>query len=326
MTLDEFVSKNFEVHATETESVFARLPEGVALVTEPAHLPPLAHLVAHVSGEHLGRWADGIALLESLERSPVFDASAPTGKAVLRQKAALQRCAGDVEASERSLAAAATGGDIPETSDRIRVLAIAASALAFQKRMDEARRDFEEAVSLASYGPTKEDPAARALGVTAHNIAVEFENRATPLSDDERAFMLRAAFVSRDFWKIAGGPKESGLAEYRLSMSHLKAGDAANALRHANECLRVANENGAPADDVFFAHEAIARSQLLAGDVASARAERDAMASALSTVEDESLRGFCAGELAKLDATIPREEAPRDAQPSGPSLLRSPWK
>jgi len=321
MTLDEFVSKSMEQHTADAEGVFARLPEGVALVSEPAHLPPLAHVISHVSGEHLARWADGIALLESLERLPVFDAATPQGKAVLRQKAVLHRCAGDVESSERFLAAAAVGGDVPAASDRIRMLAIASTAFAFQGRMDEARRDFEEAVALAAYGPTKEDPAARALGVTAHNIAVTFENRDAP-TDDERALMLRGAFVSREFWRIAGGPTEAGLAEYRLAMSHLKAGDAATALTHANEYLRIADDNGKEPGDVFFAHEAIARSHLAAGDVAAARAERAAMNDVLPTIADETFRAVCAGELAKLDAALPRKRPARDPL----AALRSPWK
>jgi tetratricopeptide (TPR) repeat protein len=321
MTLDEFVSKAMADHTDDAEGVFARLPEGVALVTESTHLPGLAHAIAHVSGEHLARWAEGLALLEALERLPVFDAASPAGKAVLRQRAVLHRCAGDIDASERCLAASATGGDVPEASDRVRVLAIASSAFAFQKRLDEARRDFEEAVALAAYGPTKADPASRALGVTGHNIAVEFENRTT-LTDDERALMLRCAFVSRDFWRIAGGPTEAGLAEYRLAMSHLKAGDAATALTHANEYLRIAGENGSEPGDVFFAHEAIARSHLAAGDVAAARAERALMNDVLPTIADESFRTYCAGELKKLDAALPRERAPREA----PAALRSPWK
>jgi hypothetical protein len=321
MTLDDFFSKAMEDHTNDAAGVFARLPEGVALVSEPAHLPRIAHVITHVSGEHLARWADGIALLESLEKLPVFDASTPEGKAVLRQKAVLLRCAGDVDASERMLDAAATGGDVPAASDRIRMLAVASTAFLFQKRMDEARRDFEEAVTLAGYGPTKTDPAARALGVTAHNIAVEFENQET-LTDDERALMLRCAFVSREFWKIAGGPKEAGLAEYRLAMSHLKAGDAATALSHANEYLRITGENGNDPGDVFFAHEAVARSQLAAGDVAAARAERALMNDALPTIADESFRSYCAGELKKLDAALPRKRPAREPQ----GALRSPWK
>ena len=46
-------------------------------------------------------------------------------------------------------------------------------------------------------------------------------------------------------------------AEYRLSMSYLKAGDAEQALVHANECLRICTENGALPLDMFFAHEAL---------------------------------------------------------------------
>ncbi len=325
MTLDEFVSQAFDDHAKDAEAVFARLPDGVALVTDAAQLPSIAHVVAHVSGEHLGRWPEGIALLESLERLPVFDAASPNGKSVLRQKAVLQRCAGDVEASERSIAASAAGGDVPSASDRIRVLAIAASALAYQKRMDEARRDFEEAVALAAYGPTKEDPASRALAVTSHNIAVEFENK-PELTDDERAMMLRCAEVSRRFWGIAGGPLEAERAEYRLSMSHLKAGDAAAGLRHAEECAKIVAENGLDAGETFFAHEAVARSRIDGGDVDGARPARDAMTALLPSIADESFRAFCAGELAKLEKALRRRREPRRPRATTSTAFKSPWK
>jgi tetratricopeptide (TPR) repeat protein len=329
MTLEEFVSQGLADHADQTEAVFARLPEGVALVTAPEQIPSIAHLVAHVCGEHLGRWDDGIALLERLEQLPVYDATSPSGKAVQRQKAVLHRCAGRADEEARCFEAARSV-DVPEASDRIRVLAVASTALLFQKRLDEARRDFEECVRLAAYGPENPDPAARALAVTGHNIAVDLENRAE-LTDDERALMLRAAEVSRDFWNIAGGWMESERAEYRLAMSRLKAGDAAGALGHAENCLRIVEENGSDAGESFFAHEAIARARLASGDVDAARAERETMATLLPAVADESFRGFCAQELAKLDAALPGAATVAAAAPSTPSkrstpLLKSPWK
>src|SRR5262245_32744763 len=141
MTLDEFVSQGFADHGDDAAGVYARFGDAPSLVTEAAHLPMLASLITHVSGEHLGRWADGVALLERLETLPVFDASSPQGKAVLRSKAVLHRCAGNKDEEARCTAAGLTGGDVPEASDRIRILAIAASALAFQKQMDRARDD-----------------------------------------------------------------------------------------------------------------------------------------------------------------------------------------
>jgi hypothetical protein len=324
MTLDEFVNQGWADHGDDAAGVFGRFGDAPSLVTEPAHLPMLAALMTHVAGEHLGRWADGVALLERLETLPVFDAASPQGKAVFRSKAVLHRCAGNKEEEERCTAAGLTGGDVPAASDRIRILATAASALAYQKQLDRARADFEEAVALASYGPSNDDPAARALAVTSHNLAVEFEKK-DELSDDERALMLRCAFVSRDFWKIAGGWMEAERSEYRLAMSHLKAGDAKTALGHAMECLAVVEANGSDPYEVFFAREAIARAHLAARHGDSARRERDAMSALLPSIADEQSRSYAEGEFAKLDAALPaqRERAPR---PPKSGALKSPWK
>jgi hypothetical protein len=324
MTLEQFVSQGWADHAEKTDEVAARLPEGLGLVTEAKHLGMLAALIVHVYGEHLARWADGVALLEKLETLPVFDATTPVGKSVVRSKAVLHRCAGNYEDEAKCMTASMTGGDVPEASDRIRQLAIAGSALAFQHRMDEARRDLDECVALAAYGPSKDDPAARSLAMTAHNVAVEFENK-PELTDDERALMLRAAQISLDFWKIAGGWMEEERAEYRVTMSHLKAGDAAGALAHAESCLRIVEANGADPYEAFFAREAVAKARLAAGDVDAARTEREAMNALLPTIADEENRAYAAGELAKLDAAIepPKKRAPR---PPKPSPLKSPWK
>ena len=324
MTLEEFVSQGWQDHGDDAAGVFGRFGDAPSLVTDAAHLPALAALIVHVSGEHLGRWADGVAHLERLESLPVFDAASPHGKAVLRSKAVLHRCAGNKEEEERCTAASLTGGDVPEASDRIRILAVASSALAGQKQLDRARADLEEAVALAAYGPTKDDPAARSLAITSHNLAVEFEKK-DELTDDERALMLRCAFVSLDFWKIAGGWMETERAEYRLAMSHLKAGDAKNALGHARQCLAVIEANGSDPYEAFFAREAIARAHLGARHSDSARRERDAMAALLPSIADEGNRSYAEGEFAKLDASLPepRERAPRPPKSSG---LKSPWK
>ena len=312
MTLDEFLSQGWMDHATDAEGVMARLDQGLALMTDARHLPGLAALITHVAGEHLGRWDDGIALLESMAHSAVFDPSTAEGKAVRRSQAILHHCAGNHEAEERCFAASKTGGATSEASDQIRLLAVAASALLGQKRLPEASRDFEKAVALASYGPDAKDPAARALAVTGNNLACELENRTT-LSREEEDLMLRAARAGRQFWEIAGTWKEVERAEYRLAMSHVKAGRVDAALAHARRCLAIVEENGSEPGEAFFAHEAIARAHLAADDIGSARAERARMAEVLPRVDGESFRAFCTGELAKLDDALAGAPAERTA-------------
>jgi hypothetical protein len=116
--------------------------------------------------------------------------------------------------------------------------------------------------------------------------------------------MLRAARAGRDFWAIAGSGKEVERAEYRLAMSHIKAGKVEAALAHARRCLALVEENGTDPGEAFFAHEAIARARLAAGETRAAREERTTMAELLPQVADESFRGYCTGELAKLDEAL----------------------
>lgn len=304
MEIDAFIGNAWRDHATDAEGVFARLSEGIPLATEGKHLAALAALIVHVAGEHLGRWGEGIELLRALEELPCFESGSPEAKSVLRSEAILHRCAGDQAAEERCLHAGLSGGDIPEASDRIRVLAVAASAMAGQKRIDRAARDFAMALDLAaSYAMGPGDPAARALAVTGNNLACEMETRDAP-SAAERDLMLRAAFAGRDYWRIAGGWMEEERAEYRLAMSHVKAGDPATALAHARRCMEIVEANGADPFERFFAHEAIARSRLAAGDPAAARADRNGMDRALGSIADPSLRAYCAGELEKLDKDL----------------------
>lgn len=303
MTFDEFVSRGWADHGADAEGVFARLPEGIPLIGEPGHIAAFAALATHVSGEHLGRWAEGVAILDRLERLAAFDVASPEGKAVARSKAVLHRCAGDRTEEERCFQASRSGGEVPEASDRIRVLAVAAAALAGQKRIEEAARDLEAAVALAGYGPASTDPAARALAIAGNNLACELEDLPA-LTKADVALMLRAAAIGREFWGIAGGWTEAERAEYRLAMSHIRAGDPQRALDHAARCLSIVSENGSDPGEEFFAHEAFSRARIAAGEIAAARLERDAMAALLARVSDGGFRRFCEQELAKLDRAL----------------------
>ena len=288
---------------TDAAAVMARLPAGVALVSVPADLPKFAHLVVHDAGEHMGRWAEGVSLLERLRSHASFDASAAEGKAVLRSLAVLHACAGDLDAAEEFTILGRAGGDVPEASDRARIKALVASTLTGQHRIAEAARALDEAVRLAGYGPGPKDPAARALAVAGNNLAQDLERRET-LSDDERALMLKAAQAGRDFWGIAGGWMEVERAEYRLAMSCIKAGLAERAEGHARECMRIVRENGSDAGELFFAHEVTARAHVASGDGAHAAAAIREAEAVLPTITDAGFRDYRAREFEELRGLI----------------------
>ena len=299
MGIDEFVSKGWGDHAGDASAVADRLPEGLELATESPHLAGLAALGVHVFGEHLGRWDDGIAYLESLTAHSGFDDATPAGRSIYRSMAVLHRCRGDREASETWFG---KGAGEHEASDRIRMLAVASTALAGQKRTEEAITEFNRALELASYGPDKDDPASRALAVTGNNLAAELEEKEAR-SPEEVELMKLAARTGRKYWEIAGNWMNVERAEYRLAMTHVQAGEAEAAVAHARECLEICEANGSDPGEVFFANEALAVALHAAGDIDGARAAREA-AAALVEKQDDSLKGYCSDCLGKLDARL----------------------
>lgn len=304
MALDDVLSRGWNDHATDAAGVFETLSAAADQAGTPAEVLAYARLVAHVGGEHLGRFGEAIALIEAALSRAGGDAPTEESQGVHRLLAAVHRCAGDSGASERhlSLGTAASG----ETSARIRVLAIAASMQAGQGRLAAGGADLDAAVALAGAERAHGDPAARELAVAANNLACGLED-APELDDAGRALMLRAARVARRYWAVAGGWLQVERAEYRLCMCHLKAGAATEARGHAEACLRVVRENGGDPGESFFAHEACARAAHAAGDLPAAVVHLEAASDALAGIEDTELRAFCDATLVSLGLLLGRD-------------------
>ena len=303
MTLEEFVATGWSEHGEDAEGVFARMPEGVALVTEPKHVGPLTGLLVHVAAEHLGKYDEGLALLDRLEKRPVVKAGSEEARAVARSKATLHLARGDRKSADALLARSAEGSRFPAASDRVRALAVAGSALAAFGKAKEGAALLEEALAAASYGPTKDDPAARALAVTGNNLAVEFETRATR-TPAETEVMLKAAEVGRRWWGVVGTWAEVAQADYRLAMSHVAAGKAREALAHAQKALQGVEANGNDPGAAFSPREALARARLAGGDRAGAKRERDVAAALLPKISDADTRSYCEADLTSLDSAL----------------------
>lgn len=120
----------------------------------------------------------------------------------------------------------------------------------------------------------------------------------------ERRLMLQAAQVGRQYWARAGSWLETERAEYRLARSWLKAGDAAQAQRHARLCLDLVRTNHGPALERLLAWEALGCAARAAGDAAghaAALAEAQAAYAAL----DESDRSWCLASVQALALPAP---------------------
>ncbi len=282
MSFEDFLRDGWDGHTRDAAAVATRLPDGLALVTTPAEAAQLATLVAHVYGEHLGRWSDGIALLEALGRHEPTDAAA-----VARGVAALRYCKGEPVA-------------LADPADRLRALATAASALCGQRRVDDAAVAFRAALALA--GDAADPTVARALAVTGNNLACALEER-TDRDAAGTELMVDAARAARRFWAVAGGWLQVERAEYRLARSLTHAGRAAEAAEHARACLALCEANGADAFERFFGWEALALASHAAGDTTTAHDARARAAACLADVPAD-LAGLCRDGLAGLDRTL----------------------
>lgn len=288
MDFDSFLNQAWDEHATDAAGVAQRLAvSGPSLVTDEAQIAPLGNLVHHVYGEHLGRWAEGLALLRRLATHAACSPGGAASTALARFQASLALCEGG--ADERAAMSA---------SDRIRVTALAAANLA---ERDTARASalFAEALAEADRaGLEATDPTNRALAVTANNLACTLEEK-TRRSPAERALMITAAQAARRYWAVAGTWLETERAEYRLAMTWLQAGDSALARHHAQQCLTIVQANGSVPLERFFASEALALAEAANGNAAGHAAALAQAREAFAAL-DEADQGWCRASLDKL--------------------------
>lgn len=262
-TFDAFLEKAWTDHGDHPAEVGERLEQGYALIETPAQIAPFARILAHVDGEHLARWPEGVARLERLRTHPQWRADGEAPTMVRRLIAAMQFGNGDEPA-----------GNL-DTAERAHAHAIAAAALAAQGNHGSAIRHFRDALADASTGFPDGEPALRALAVTSNNLAASLEEKGMR-SADETAAMLDAARAGREYWGRAGGWLETERAEYRLAKCFLAAGNAGDALEHARRCVAICEANDADAFERFFAQGVLAMAQGALKDDRSASLARTA--------------------------------------------------
>ena len=287
MSFDAFLETAWNDHADRPDEVAARLASSLGLVTDAAGIAPYARIVAHVYGEHLGRWTDGVALIESLRRSAANDGKPETASALARYAGALLCGAGD----DAALAAL-------DRDDRIAALAIASSAFTARSEWSRAIGALDEALKEAEPGIVYGSQAIRPLAVAGNNLAEALESR-PDRSANETFSMIGAAQAGLTYWKRAGTWLEEERAFWRLAKSRLAAGDYADAIASARDCLAVCESNDAPAFERFFGYAALAQAQRAAGDTAGAAASARTAVELHSRVPEDE-RHWCAAELARL--------------------------
>lgn len=287
MNFDALMEDCWAKHGDQPDKVAASLLASLALLKTPARIPPFARLVTHVYGEHLGRWKEGITLLEATRAFSLGEGEEEAGLAISRAIATLGY-AGNLD------------GDLAGFSppERAAVLAAAAAILAGRREFARAIAAYDEAVKLAAVGLPAGAAAIKALAVAGNNLASALEEKPDRTAA-ETAGMVAAAEGGLQFWKLAGGWLEEERAEYRLANSLMQAGNPAWACNHARRCVEICAANGAPALEQFFAFAALALAQRQQGDAAAfAESRRQALSHCAQVAPEE--KSWCEAEIDKL--------------------------
>lgn len=252
MDFNTFLNKAWDDHAKDSKGVAMSMNQGLSLAQNGDQLGQLARLAAHVFGEHLGQWDDGISFLNQIKKhSQMNEASSNL-----------------IKIYEASLNFSGnTLNDLSQfsKSEQVRILSISASAVYEQGQPEKAKDYFCNAVDLASSGITKEDSANRALAVAGNNLACSLEEKPSR-TPQEVDLMILSAQIARKFWEIAGGWMETERAEYRLSQSYLKANKIEESFVHAQKCIEICETNSAPALEYFFGFECLALVEKVKGN------------------------------------------------------------
>ncbi|MGZ3809850.1 MAG: hypothetical protein ACXVCE_17330, partial [Bacteriovorax sp.] len=202
----------------------------------------LAHLITHVSGEHLGKWKEGQLLLNALKSNSLLK---------------------DHSGIDRLMASLSLGEDLHFSidhfsgSDQVRILGMTASALASLNDAKRAGDYLKLANAMAEAKLPKIDPANRALAVAGNNLACALEEKEM-CTQEEVNLMIQAALIGRKYWEIAGTWMEVERAEYRLAKTFMKAQFLDKAHEHAEKCLAIVALNNNDPLETFFGLEALA--------------------------------------------------------------------
>jgi hypothetical protein len=243
MDFNVYSEQAWSDHAKDPRKVAEGFKNALSLLTTSSQITAFVNLVAHVYGEHLASFDEGISFLEEIKKLTLNDADSLV--AVNRSMAILKYCLDSrISLSEFS------------TSDQIRIMATSASALVAHKKIELATLVFEAALDMCA-GLSDVDPANRAMAVVSNNLACAIEEL-SERTEAEKQLMILAALSARKYWQLAGTWLDIERAEYRLSQSYLRAGDYINSIKHANLCLTLCEQNSAGPLEFFFAYEAIA--------------------------------------------------------------------
>ena len=286
MKFEVYLNEAWAAHAKDAQKVADTFLQAFLRLESNEQIPPFVALITHVMGEHLAQFQEGIIHLENLRQHEFFQADSESENSISCLIAILKVAAGDVAA-------------LPSfsTSEQIRILAVAASAICLSQTI-RAMALFEQALGLAEKGLEEADPANRSLAVTGNNLANTLEET-KDRSPEQTEFMILAAKTGRKFWGIAGTWLQQERAEYRLVQSYLQAAKPDIALQHANNCLQICEENKAEALEFYFGFHALALAQKALGHEQDFHSALEKMKSYFALLSEDDKK-WCEASLTEL--------------------------
>lgn len=106
-----------------------------------------------------------------------------------------------------------------------------------------------------------------------YHFAVDFSNQTWELLERKRSRledirMVDFAYASLAHWRSVGGAVRQQRGEWLVSRVHAVLGEGGPALKHAQLCYQLLEDNKSEMDDadIAFAYEAIARAYAISGD------------------------------------------------------------
>lgn len=252
---DDFLQQAWADHAAQPEAVALRLRTGTPAPALASQLNALVQLVVHLCGEHLGAFDDGRWRLLALQSHPLADA---TTQSALRVAVAALTLAERGTADRQGFSLA----------ELIRSEGAAASISVGRKNTQRAMALLRAARKRLAGAPQASAAAHRPLAIACNNMLWELHERGAARSAADTAAMLDVAAACRLHWSQAGTWLEVERADYGLALAHLSAGLHSQAVGFALQCLEACAAHDAPPYELFFAHEALARTRHASGDAA----------------------------------------------------------
>jgi len=117
---------------------------------------------------------------------------------------------------------------------------------------------------------------------------------------EEEARMIHMAHASRYHWGEIGDPLNFARGDWQIARVYAVLGFGEMALKYAQSCLRLCQENGIGDFDLAFAYEAMARAYAVLGDAARKNEFLQLAQQAGKVIAEDDDRQYFLGEMGTI--------------------------